>query len=112
MESVGGRAAAPLAISEETDGDDCRLVLSGELDLSNAEELREKLHAVRARGPGRVVVDLSGLGFIDSTGLRILLRAEQESREDSGFLSFVPAQGQVERVMKLAGIDAELTFVS
>jgi anti-sigma B factor antagonist len=110
MESLG-RASAPLAISENNEGHECRLVLSGELDLSNAEELRDRIQAVQTGGASRVVVDLSGLGFIDSTGLRILLRAEQESREDSGFLSFVPPQGQVERVMKLAGIDAELTFV-
>ena len=110
MRSREGRAAAPLAIDESRNGDECLIALSGELDLSNSDSLRERLESARSDG-GRVIVDLSRLGFIDSTGMRILLRAEQASRADGGTLSFVRAKGQVERVMKVAGIDGELSFV-
>jgi anti-anti-sigma factor len=110
MQSPGGRAGSPLAIEESRNGDQCLIALSGELDISNADQLRERLESARS-DVDRVIVDLSRLAFIDSTGLRILLRAEQASRTDTGTLSFVRAGGQVERVMKVAGIDGELSFV-
>lgn len=111
MQSREGRAEAPLAIDERIDGDECLIALTGELDLSNSERLRERMEAARNSGVDRVVVDLSRLQFIDSTGLRILLRAEQASRTEAVTLRFVRAGGQVERVMKVAGIDGELSFV-
>ena len=110
MRNGDGRAGDPLAIEENRDGDERVIALSGELDLSNADRLRDRLESARADAE-RVIVDLSRLAFIDSTGLRVLLRAEQASRTDGGKLSFVRARGQVERVMKVAGIDAELSFV-
>jgi anti-sigma B factor antagonist len=111
MEASEGRADAPLAIEERRDGDEHVISLAGELDLSNADRLRDALDDAMRSGANRVVVDLSRLGFIDSTGLRILLRGEQASRADSNVLSFVRARGQVERVMRLAGIEDELTYV-
>jgi anti-sigma B factor antagonist len=111
MEASERRADAPLAIEERTDGDERVISLAGELDLSNADRLRDALHGAMRSGATRVVVDLSGLGFIDSTGLRTLLRGQQASRADSNILSFVRARGQVERVMRMAGIEDELTYV-
>jgi anti-sigma B factor antagonist len=105
------RAEAPLAIEERRDGDLCTVELAGELDLSNAERFRGRLDAVRASGVARVVVDLRRLEFIDSSGLRILLRADQATGDGAAAISFVPAKGQVQRVMQVAGIDDELTFV-
>lgn len=106
-----GKGTTPLGIAERRGEDEIVLELRGELDISTADQLQERLEAARLSEVERVTVDLRALDFVDSTGLRILLRAQQAANEGSGGLAFVPAKGQVERIMQVAGIDGELTFV-
>ncbi len=82
-----------------------RLLVRGELDLSTASRLEEAVAAAEARAPrGPLVLDLSGLGFMDSTGLQVLLdvdlRAEQAERE----LAVLAGDGAVRRVLELADV--------
>lgn len=60
---------APLSITTSQDPDGAAvLTVTGEIDMSNAGALAEALDAV----PGRVVLDLSGVGYLDSAGLAVL----------------------------------------
>ena len=68
--------ATPVAGVEERDGA-VVVRLAGELDLYNAHAVRDQLLAAAERGPERLVVDLSGLTFIDSTGLGVLIEARK-----------------------------------
>jgi anti-sigma B factor antagonist len=54
----------------------------GELDLDTAPELEGVLESVRAEGHPRVVLDLRGLTFMDSTGLRLVIRWDTRAREE------------------------------
>src|SRR6266571_803816 len=65
---------SPVAGVEERNGA-VIVRLAGELDLYNAHALRDELVAAAEREPERLVVDLSGLTFIDSTGLGVLIEA-------------------------------------
>jgi stage II sporulation protein AA (anti-sigma F factor antagonist) len=80
------------------------LTLGGELDLATVALLHEQLDRAM-RGRRAVVIDLSGLQFIDSSGLHVLMRAERELRAAGGQLVLVYGSRAVHRVFELTGLD-------
>jgi anti-sigma B factor antagonist len=87
----------------------CTLTLSGELDLANASSVSAELERLEATG-APVMIDLSGLEFIDSTGIAILVSTYRrlESR-----LQIVPSEAlEVRRVISVTGLDSELPFAA
>jgi anti-sigma B factor antagonist len=70
------------------EGTSRRLALSGELDLSSADQLEEAIRQAELGGAAEIVVDLGDLEFMDSTGLSVLLSAHDRSRDDGQRLSF------------------------
>jgi anti-anti-sigma factor len=86
------------------------LVLAGELDMATAGELGARLQEA-AETREHVVIDLSELAFMDSSGLRLLLQAAMDSRRDGWQLSIRrPAPG-VRRVMEVSGAAPLLPLV-
>lgn len=81
------------------------LALSGELDLSNAAELGERL-----AGNIDTVLDLSDLSFIDSSGIHVLISAAQRAQSEGWAFSVQNAQPAVLRVIKLVGLDQHLAL--
>lgn len=71
--------------------------LSGELDIAWVQTLRDSLDAARASGCARVVLDLSGLDFIDSSGVTELLRASDRGQ----VTEIVRGPGPVARTLDL-----------
>jgi len=100
--------AGVLSIRSETVGETRRIALDGELDLANAAALESELDAALAEDNKRVVVDMSALTFIDSTGLALLIGAvTREGNEQR--LEFVPSTAMaVTRVMQVTGLDERL----
>jgi anti-sigma B factor antagonist len=86
-------------------GDAVHLRLVGELDLGSAKELEAALRRAEDRAPARTVVDLSGLGFIDSTGLSALVGADERLRASGRRLSLVRGPAAVHRVFEITGLD-------
>jgi anti-anti-sigma factor len=88
----------------------CTVVLKGELDLANAETVKEELSAALA-GEGSVVVDLTALEFIDSTGIALLITALRS--EGAGErMRFIPSRSAaVRRVLEVTGVDEQLPYV-
>jgi anti-sigma B factor antagonist len=77
------------------------IALSGELGLASADELDAVIRNAEETDVGRIVVDLSGVSFIDSTGLGVLLRAK--SRSD-GRLRYIPScHDAVTRLLQATG---------
>lgn len=75
----------------------------GELDMSNAEALREAL--VVQRVPGRLVfLDLSRLSFMDSSGIKVLLEADAAARANGHSLSITRLSAPVRRVLEITGL--------
>jgi anti-anti-sigma factor len=86
------------------------LALAGELDFASIDVLEEALaDAMRSRS-GRVLIDLSALQFIDSTGMRTLYVALQQAREDGSVLQFVRAPESVMHALELTGLASEFPF--
>jgi anti-anti-sigma factor len=81
----------------------------GELDLDTAPRLEEELTTVRAQGDSRLVLDLRGLTFMDSTGLRLVIRWDGVARDEGFEFAIVPGPDVVQRVIRLTGMDDQLT---
>lgn len=80
------------------------VALCGELDLSDTSDVASHLiAAVAAYGPS-IVVDLTGLNFIDACGLGVLVRVLRWTRESGGDLSLAAPQQQVRRVLEITGL--------
>ena len=91
----------PLSIDSRRDGDAVLVVLQGELDLASAPDLERELKDAEATNPSRISIDLSGLGFMDSTGLQALLRARERAASASYELKLRRGPHQVQRVFEL-----------
>lgn len=95
-----------LEITEAIGAQAARVTLSGELDISVVERLHEHLQ-VFAKAGTAVVLDISQLEFIDSSGLTVLVDCYRAARDEGRQLSIEPNMSEpVERVMKLSGLDS------
>jgi len=99
--------------SYEISRDEGRTVLTvtGEIDLASAQELRESLHRALVPG-GSLVADLSGVTFIDSMGLRMLIEAVNKAAEVDARFLLAAVPDPVGRVFELAGISEIFTIVA
>jgi anti-sigma B factor antagonist len=97
---------------EEQQGPDGQVIrLIGEMDMSNVDEARKPILAAMEGDGGRpVVLDLSELEFIDSTGIRLLLEAQAASNADSNRLSFRGVREQVAQVLRVTGVDKTINL--
>lgn len=86
------------------------VTLTGELDLSCVAALREELERIAAERPATIVLDLSHLGFLDSTGLREILRIEQRLRGGPTRLLLRRGPERVQRVFAVTGTEDRLPF--
>jgi anti-sigma B factor antagonist len=88
-----------------------RVGLSGELDMSRALLLEQELRAIETGEPEGIVVDLSDLDFVDSSGLARLMAARR--RAERGGCRFVLVQGShaVRRLLTLSALDRHFEFV-
>jgi anti-anti-sigma factor len=80
----------------------------GELDLDTAHELEDELALTRDERCRRLVLDLRGLRFMDSTGLRLVIRWDTLARQDGFEFAIVPGIDVVHRVFRLTGMDQHL----
>ena len=74
--------------------------------------MEERLAAIEEQEPARVVIDLGGLAFIDSSGLRVLLLADSRARERGRELVLAPGPEPVQRVFEMTGALDVLRFES
>jgi anti-sigma B factor antagonist len=99
----GGLRVPPVAGVEERNGA-VIVELVGELDLYNAHLVREQLFAAAKGEPERLIVELSGVTFIDSTGLGVLIEARMCLANRRAFLLAGP-QLETRRALKISGLD-------
>ena len=85
--------------------------LHGELDLSTVGKVEEELRRIEADAPPVLVVDMSGLSFLDSSGLRCLVRADERARETDRRLVLVRGPDAVQKVFEITRLEERLEFV-
>ena len=79
--------------------------VAGELDLHSAPQLRaEVVRAIESQSPPRIIIDLGGVTFLDSTGVGVLVGALKRAREANGALQFCSPQARVYRVFEITGL--------
>lgn len=81
------------------------LALQGEIDLHEAPRLREGVRKALDRQPGVLFIDLTGVTFIDSSGLAVLVEAMQRINGYGGNLALYGIQGTVETIFHIARLD-------
>ena len=87
------------------------MALVGELDLSSVAKVQEELRRIEADSPATLVVDLSKLSFLDSTGLRCIVTADERAREDGRRIVIVRGPDAVQRVFAITRLEERLEMV-
>jgi anti-sigma B factor antagonist len=80
------------------------VVLDGELDISTYEDARVRLAEAERAAPELLVVDLAGLRFVDSTGVRLILSADERARRAGRRLALRLGDGPARRVFTALGL--------
>ena len=97
-----------LTVRTDQDGDSLMVRAAGELDMNSAPELEDALSHALDSGAASIVLDLERVSFIDSMGLRLLVWAARESRENGNRLRIDCGSGPVRRMMELTTLDRSL----
>jgi anti-anti-sigma factor len=104
---------ATLVFSVDLDVRECEdhvlIVLRGELDMADAADVAAALTAAAA-DRSKIIVDLSGLAFIDCSGAGVLMRAQRQAREAGGSLLLAAPQPRVTRVFELSRLIDSVSF--
>jgi anti-sigma B factor antagonist len=82
--------------------------VEGELDLYTAPRLHTELTAALSGDniPSCLVVDMSGVGFCDSTGMNVLLAAQRRAREQGGDVQLAGPRPAVRKILQVTGLDS------
>ncbi len=100
-----------LEVDTRGEGESVRVSLRGELDLSTVERLESELRRAEEARPELVVLDLRALTFLDSTGLRTIVTADQRAREAERRFMIVRGPDTVQRVFAITRLDERLEIV-
>jgi anti-sigma B factor antagonist len=91
-------------IDEVSEGTVPVLAISGEIDLSKAPDLRERLVTIAASGASLAVVDLTEVTFLDSTALGVLVSGLKRMRSSGGDLRLVATRPNLVKVFEITGL--------
>jgi len=101
-----------LDVSSRFHDDHTIVTIRGEIDLYTAPRLHSELAALLADGmPARVVIDMSGVEFCDSTGMNVLLSCLRRARERGGELQIAAPKPAVRKILQVTGLDSVFTLV-
>jgi anti-sigma B factor antagonist len=109
----GGRVPlVELKVSSRAEGDRVIVALSGEIDLYTAPRLQSQLAAaLNTEHAVRLVVDMSGVDFCDSTGMNVLLGAQRLAREHGGDVELSAPRPAVRKILQVTGLESVFTVV-
>jgi anti-sigma B factor antagonist len=92
-----------------TAGDCAVLRVTGEIDVYTAPELREQMIKLVESGVRHVVADLSGVEFLDSSGLGVLVGSLKRLRQLQGSLTIVTGGGAIPQLFEMTGLSRAFT---
>jgi anti-anti-sigma factor len=98
-------------ITEETQRATLILAIAGELDVSTAPGLAQRIEDKLAENLTTLILDLSDLTFMDSSGLRLLIELNQRAEQGTWTLTLKPSKHEsAKTVLRLTGADVALPF--
>ncbi len=102
--------AEPLEISSASSGGVLRIAVTGEIDIPAEKQFVEQVEAsIEATEAERIVLDLTGVEFIDSSGLRMLLRCRRQADARGVLLTLIPGVSAA-RLIEAAGVRARFAY--
>ena len=81
----------------------------GEIDLGTVDEVRRAIERAHDSA-STLVIDLSGVGFLDTSGLRLVVEQHNRARDLGYSLKLIPGPPPVQRVFQIAGLEPKLPF--
>ena len=99
-----------LAITTHPSAERYLIAVEGEIDISNADKLRNAIELALEQPTERVELDFSQVPYIDSTGIGVLVGAARRASERERALSVTGAQPNVLRVAQLLGVDKDISI--
>lgn len=103
-------SAGRLAIRSERRGSVHVIAVSGELDVAAYGALEHELRRAEATDAEQITLDLSGLDFIDSNGLRVIIAAHARSLADGDRLRLLRGPAHVQRIFEITATSDRLPF--
>lgn len=94
-----------ISVSKNNTGDVPVVAVRGEVDVYSAPALKEKITELLGNGQPTLVVDLSDVAFLDSTGLGALVEARAASTEAGGVMPLVCSQERLLKLFTITGLD-------
>ena len=82
------------------------MAITGEIDLYTAPRLQAEFTRLLENGPDRIVIDMSGVEFCDSTGMNVLLSALKRMRERGGSMFLCAPRPAVRKILQVTGLDS------
>ena len=106
---MAAHSAQPLKVTTELEGQVTVVIPVGEVDIASVSALQDVFRDCREHGRLRLVVDLEGLDYLDSTGLGCITAARRETRDAGGDLVLVCTRPRVLRLFTITGLDQVFT---
>lgn len=97
-----------LVLQTRQEGGATVVTAAGEIDVFTAPDLDEALTAVLSRGATKIVMDLSGVTFLDSTGLGVLVKCLKQARGAGGWVRLVVQAEKIRKIFDITGLDAAM----
>lgn len=93
------------------DGGITRIALDGQLDLQGAQSPEQPFGFATTTRAGRFVIDMTGVTFVASIGIRILVTSARAQSQRGGSMVIIAPSGHSAEVLRIAGIDRIIPFV-
>ena len=110
--NLPGHLPYPLRIVAAEQGTTSTIELEGEWDIAQREATRDAVTRALARHPECLVIDLSRLSFIDSTGAHGLIETHQRCTGQGTRLVIIPGPHAVQRLFEISGLTGVLPFAA
>src|SRR3954451_22613107 len=101
----------PFSVTVSSNGDSTTVFFKGELDLAGVEDARRAVEEAEQDSALMLVLDMSGLTFMDSSGLEVVLRSARRARESGRRLVVQRPSPYVKRLLEMTAIDQSLDIV-
>ncbi len=93
-----------LSLNHRKEGDHTVLEVGGEVDVYTAPKLRERLVELVSDGHYKIIVDMTKVEFLDSTGLGVLVGGLKRVRSHDGSLALVCSQERILKIFRITGL--------
>ena len=101
----------PFEMHATREGENATVTLSGELDIATVARVEELIETTLAQDVTTLTVDLGGLSFVDSSGLRLFIVLDQRAGEEGWTLRLLRPSTQALTVFRISGVEENLPFV-